>query len=71
MSSTISSTPQGFSAFITNLRIRDTTDDFVFIKSSVPCVADGVFTQSLFAGPSVTLSRDNLKDSQAQAIVVI
>ncbi|MEH1779822.1 MAG: bifunctional glutamate N-acetyltransferase/amino-acid acetyltransferase ArgJ [Nostoc sp.] len=71
MSSTISSTPQGFSAFITNLGIRDTTDDFVFIKSSVPCVADGVFTQSLFAGPSVTLSRDNLKDSQAQAIVVI
>ncbi|MCW5314160.1 bifunctional glutamate N-acetyltransferase/amino-acid acetyltransferase ArgJ [Nostoc sp. KVJ3] len=71
MSLTASSTPQGFSAFITNLGIRDTTDDFVFIKSSVPCVADGVFTQSLFAGPSVTISRDNLKDSQAQGIVVI
>ncbi|QMS91649.1 bifunctional glutamate N-acetyltransferase/amino-acid acetyltransferase ArgJ [Nostoc edaphicum CCNP1411] len=68
---TISSTPQGFSAFITNLGIRDATDDFVFIKSSVPCVADGVFTQSLFAGPSVTISRDHLKDSQAQGIVVI
>ncbi|MDZ8104044.1 MAG: bifunctional glutamate N-acetyltransferase/amino-acid acetyltransferase ArgJ [Nostoc sp. DedQUE12a] len=71
MSLAISSTPQGFSAFISNLGIRDTTDDFVFIKSEVPCVADGVFTQSLFAGPSVTISRDNLKDSQAQAIVVI
>lgn len=71
MSLTISSVPQGFSAFITNLGIRDTTDDFVLIKSEVPCVADGVFTQSLFAGPSVTISRDNLKDSQAQAIVVI
>ncbi|MBN3924513.1 bifunctional glutamate N-acetyltransferase/amino-acid acetyltransferase ArgJ [Nostoc sp. NMS4] len=71
MSLPISSTPQGFSAFITNLGIRDTTDDFVFIKSSVPCVADGVFTQSLFAGPSVTISRDNLKDSQAQGIVII
>jgi glutamate N-acetyltransferase / amino-acid N-acetyltransferase len=71
MSLTTSSTPQGFSAFITNLGIRDTTDDFVVIKSAVPCVADGVFTQSLFAGPSVTISRDNLKDSQAQAIVVI
>lgn len=34
MSLTISSTPQGFSTFITNLGIRDTTDDFVFIKSS-------------------------------------
>ncbi|MDZ8077966.1 MAG: bifunctional glutamate N-acetyltransferase/amino-acid acetyltransferase ArgJ [Nostoc sp. DcaGUA01] len=71
MSLAISSTPQGFSAFITNLGIRDATDDFVLIKSEVPCVADGVFTQSLFAGPSVTISRDNLKDSQAQAIVVI
>ncbi|MFN6513099.1 MAG: bifunctional glutamate N-acetyltransferase/amino-acid acetyltransferase ArgJ [Nostoc sp. CreGUA01] len=71
MSLTTSSTPQGFSAFITNLGIRDATDDFVLIKSEVPCVADGVFTQSLFAGPSVTISRDNLKDSQAQAIVVI
>ncbi|RCJ23955.1 ornithine acetyltransferase [Nostoc sp. ATCC 43529] len=71
MSLTISSKPQGFSTFITNLGIRDTTDDFVLIKSEVPCVADGVFTQSLFAGPSVTISRDNLKDSQAQAIVVI
>ncbi|MDF5711059.1 MAG: bifunctional glutamate N-acetyltransferase/amino-acid acetyltransferase ArgJ [Nostoc sp. S4] len=71
MSLSIPSSPQGFSAFITNLGIRDTTDDFVLIKSEVPCVADGVFTQSLFAGPSVTISRDNLKDSQAQAIVII
>ncbi|WP_138505670.1 bifunctional glutamate N-acetyltransferase/amino-acid acetyltransferase ArgJ [Nostoc sp. PA-18-2419] len=71
MSLSIPLSPQGFSAFITNLGIRDTTDDFVLIKSEVPCVADGVFTQSLFAGPSVTISRDNLKDSQAQAIVVI
>jgi glutamate N-acetyltransferase / amino-acid N-acetyltransferase len=68
---TISSAPQGFSAFITNLGIRDTTDDFVFIKSEIPCIADGVFTQSLFAGPSVTISRENLKNSQAQGIVVI
>lgn len=65
------STPQGFSTFVANIGIRDTTDDFVFIKSDVPCVADGVFTQSLFAGPSVTISRRNLKDAQAQGIVVI
>ncbi|MDM9384034.1 bifunctional glutamate N-acetyltransferase/amino-acid acetyltransferase ArgJ [Chlorogloeopsis sp. ULAP01] len=63
--------PQGFSTFITNLGIKDNTDDFVFIKSDVPCVADGVFTQSLFAGPSVTISRRNLKDAQAQGIIVI
>lgn len=64
-------TPQGFSSFVTNLGIKDNTDDFVFIKSDVPCVADGVFTQSLFAGPSVTISRRNLKDAQAQGIIVI
>lgn len=66
-----SSTPQGFNAFIANLGIRDDTEDFVFIKSDVPCVADGVFTQSIFAGPSVTISRHNLKDAQAQAIIAI
>ncbi|BAY64966.1 ornithine acetyl transferase [Calothrix brevissima NIES-22] len=67
----MSLSPQGFSSFITNLGIKDFTDDFVLIKSDVPCVADGVFTQSLFAGPSVTLSRHNLQDNQAQGIVVI
>jgi glutamate N-acetyltransferase / amino-acid N-acetyltransferase len=71
MSLTSSATPQGFSTFITNLGIKDSTDDFVLIKSDVPCIADGVFTQSLFAGPSVTISRSNLKDNQAQGIVVI
>lgn len=71
MSLTPSLTPQGFQTFITNLGIKDSTDDFVLIKSDVPCIADGVFTQSLFAGPSVTISRRNLKDNQAQGIVVI
>ncbi|ABA20295.1 N-acetylglutamate synthase [Trichormus variabilis ATCC 29413] len=71
MSLTASSTPQGFSTFITNLGIRDTTEDFVFLRSDVPCVADGVFTQSLFAGPSVTISRQNLQNGQAQGIIII
>ncbi|QFS49939.1 bifunctional glutamate N-acetyltransferase/amino-acid acetyltransferase ArgJ [Nostoc sphaeroides] len=63
--------PKGFSSFVTNLGIKDNTDDFVLVKSEVPCVADGVFTQSLFAGPSVTISRRNLQDAQAQGIIVI
>lgn len=67
----MSSTPQGFSTFIANLRIRDTTEDFVFIKSDSPCVADGVFTRSRFAGPSVTISRCNLENSKAQGIIVL
>lgn len=68
---TTSSMPQGFSTFTANLGIRDTSEDFLFVKSDVPSVADGVFTQSIFAGPSVTISRQNLKDSQAQGIIVI
>lgn len=65
------SLPQGFSTFITNLGIRDKSEDFLFVKSDVASVADGVFTQSIFAGPSVTISRQNLKDSKAQGIIVI
>ncbi|BAY43571.1 ornithine acetyl transferase [Scytonema sp. HK-05] len=71
MQITASSMPQGFSTFTANLGIRDTSEDFLFVKSDVPSVADGVFTQSIFAGPSVTISRQNLKDSQAQGIIVI
>lgn len=71
MQLTASSVPQGFSTFVTNLGIRDTSEDFLFIKSDVESVADGVFTQSLFAGPSVTISREHLKDSKAQGIIVI
>ncbi len=37
MSSNTSSTPQGFSAFITNLGIRDTTEDFVLDISEKEC----------------------------------
>ncbi len=65
------SLPQGFSTFIANLGIRDQSEDFLFVKSDVASVADGVFTQSIFAGPSVTISRQNLKDSKAQGIIVI
>ncbi|MUG98787.1 bifunctional glutamate N-acetyltransferase/amino-acid acetyltransferase ArgJ [Scytonema sp. UIC 10036] len=71
MQLTASSIPQGFSTYVTNLGIRDTSEDFLFVKSDVESVADGVFTQSLFAGPSVAISRENLKDSKAQGIIVI
>ncbi len=71
MQSETSFNPQGFSTFITNIGIRDSSDDFVLVKSDVPCVADGVFTQSIFAGASVTISRRNLKDAQAQGIIAI
>ena len=65
------SVPRGFCTFVTNLGVKDATDDFVCIMSEVPCVAAGIFTQSRFAGPSVTISRRNIENSRAQAIIAI
>jgi glutamate N-acetyltransferase/amino-acid N-acetyltransferase len=63
--------PAGFRSYVTNLGIKDDTDDFVVIAcdSAVPTAA--VFTQSRFAGPSVTLSRRHAANGLAQAVVVI
>jgi glutamate N-acetyltransferase / amino-acid N-acetyltransferase len=63
--------PQGFSAYVANIGVKDTTDDFVVIAAASPVAADGVFTKSRFAGPSVTLSRSHLLDHQARAMVII
>lgn len=63
--------PKGFKTSVLNMGIKDTTKDFVCIFSDTPCAAAGVFTQSRFAGPSVLLSRTNLKDGNARAIVAI
>ena len=63
--------PRGFSAHVSNLGIKDTTDDLVIVMSQRPCTAAGLFTKSRFAGPSVVVSRDNVADGNAQAVVVI
>lgn len=63
--------PRGFRSFATNLGIKDDTKDFVCVVSAIPCQVAGMFTQSRFAGPSVVLSREHVKDGQAQAVVVI
>jgi glutamate N-acetyltransferase/amino-acid N-acetyltransferase len=41
------------------------------VVSSRPCACAGVFTRSLFAGPSVVLSRRRASSGRAQAAVVI
>lgn len=64
-------TPRGFQTNVANVGIKDTTEDFVCIFSTVPCVAAGVFTRSRFAGPSVQLNRAHIKDNSARAIVAI
>jgi len=63
--------PNGFSAYVTNIGIKDETDDFVVIVADRICAADGVFTQSLFAGPSVLISRRHLAARSARAMVII
>ena len=63
--------PLGFSAYVTNIGIKDDTDDFVIVAADQLCAAAGVFTQSSFAGPSVVVSRRNTGSHTAQAVVVI
>ncbi len=63
--------PQGFREYVANVGIKDSTTDFTIVIADSVCVAAGVFTQSRFAGPSVTASRENLVDHLARAVVVI
>ncbi|MEJ2680623.1 MAG: bifunctional glutamate N-acetyltransferase/amino-acid acetyltransferase ArgJ [Gammaproteobacteria bacterium] len=63
--------PQGFQTAVSNIGIRDETEDFVCIHSVAPCRVAGVFTQSRFAGPSVKISREHVADGRGQAIVII
>jgi glutamate N-acetyltransferase/amino-acid N-acetyltransferase len=63
--------PLGFSSFVTNVGVKDTTKDFTVVMADGPCSAAGVFTQSRFAGPSVVISRRNVANLSAQAVVVV
>lgn len=63
--------PKGFRSIIANLGIKDDRDDFMAVISDVPASISAVFTQSRFAGPSVTLSREVAKRDTARGVVVI
>ena len=65
------SLPRGFSSFVTNVGIKDDSDDFTVVAADSTVAAAGVFTQSRFAGPSVVVSREHLSSHTARAIVVI
>jgi glutamate N-acetyltransferase / amino-acid N-acetyltransferase len=67
----VTALPRGFRAYVTNVGIKDTSDDFTLIATDAPCAAVGMFTTSSFAGPSVLVSRQHLSSPTAQAIVVI
>jgi glutamate N-acetyltransferase/amino-acid N-acetyltransferase len=63
--------PAGFRCHVTNVGIKDHTDDFVVVAADQSCPTAGVFTTSSFAGPSVLVSRENVADGSARAVVVI
>ena len=63
--------PQGFGAYVANIGIKDNSQDLTLVAAESACVAAGVFTQSRFAGPSVVVSRENIADLSARAVVVI
>jgi glutamate N-acetyltransferase / amino-acid N-acetyltransferase len=63
--------PAGFGAHVANVGVKDDTDDFVVLAAEHAVPAAGVFTLSRFTGPSVTISRRNLADGRARAIVVV
>ena len=63
--------PRGFTAHVTNIGIKDSSDDFTLVAAESTCSAAGVFTQSRFAGPSVVVSREHLRSGRARGVVVI
>ena len=63
--------PLGFRSHVANIGVKDDTDDFVVIAADRAVPVAGVFTRSRFAGPSVTLSRAQIADGRAHAVVVI
>lgn len=63
--------PRGFRAYVTNIGIKDTTNDLVVVAADHDCAAAGLFTLSSFAGPSVLVSREHVASHTARAVVVI
>lgn len=63
--------PAGFRAYVTNIGIKDNSDDFVVVAGDAVCATVGMFTTSSFAGPSVIVSREHLMSPDARAVVVI
>jgi glutamate N-acetyltransferase/amino-acid N-acetyltransferase len=63
--------PRGFVTHVANVGIKDESLDFSIVASTLPCSAAGMFTQSLFAGPSVLLCRQHLRTGSPRAIVTV
>jgi glutamate N-acetyltransferase / amino-acid N-acetyltransferase len=68
----VTTLPAGFGCHVANVGVKDSTDDLLVIAATDgPVAAAGMFTQSRFVGPSVTISREHVQDGRAQAMVVV
>lgn len=65
--------PNGFTAHTGYAGLRDPGegDDVAVILSDRQCATAAMFTQSLFAGPSVVLSRNRAASGRVRAVVVV
>lgn len=63
--------PQGFIGLTANVGLKNFDDDCLLVASTVNANSVSVFTKSLFAGPSVVLSRESLTNGPLQGIVVL
>jgi glutamate N-acetyltransferase/amino-acid N-acetyltransferase len=63
--------PEGFVAHTGGAGLRKDGEDVAVLFATGDCSSAGVFTKSLFAGPSVTISRQRLTTGRARAVVVI
>lgn len=61
--------PAGFRCHVTNVGVKDTTDDFVVVAADRACTSAAMFTRSSFAGPSVRVSRTTGADARAVVVV--
>lgn len=63
--------PPGFRTICGNIGIKDERDDFACIFSTEPCAVSAMFSQSLFAGPSIKLSRQNMAQTRPHAVAIV
>lgn len=64
--------PPGFRAHSGAAGLRERGDDvFVVVNDGPSPASSAVFTRSLFAGPSVVLSRANAASGRARGVVVV
>lgn len=63
--------PRGFVTYAGSAGVKDDSPDVSIIAATGPCTSHGLLTRSLFAGPSVQLSRANLSQGRARAIVTV